>query len=172
MRLGRTEGQARVRWGLMIAAAFRRAWRLSPQEWRLLLEAGRLAVFMEAALRTVPFDALLVRLAAADARAPIVEGFLPATRLAACEQAVGRVYRLLRPLTRTCLKESLVLLRMLRKRGVKVRLCIGVRKEGDRLAAHAWIEQDGTPLQPTDASYTRLPMSDVPPAPTGRGGAR
>jgi len=73
----------------------------------------------------------------------------------ACERAVDRAYRVL-PLTSTCLKESLVLLRMLRARGVASRLCLGVRKDGDRFSAHAWV--GGTPLEWIDESYSPLPI--------------
>ena len=49
---------------------------------------------------------------------------------------------------------SLVLLRMLARRGVVCRLVIGVRP-GETLEAHAWIEHDGHPLLPT-LGYERL----------------
>ena len=47
-----------------------------------------------------------------------------------------------------CLMRSLVLLRMLARRGVVCELVIGVRP-GDRFEAHAWIQHDGHPLLPT-----------------------
>jgi hypothetical protein len=53
-----------------------------------------------------------------------------------------------------CLMRSLVLLRMLARRGVVCRLVIGVRP-GETLEAHAWIEHDGHPLLPT-LGYERL----------------
>ena len=140
----------------MIAAAFRRARRMSWHEWRLLLEAGRLAVFTEVALCVLPFDKLLTRLDAAEVMVPIAA----ASSQSACEQAVDRAYRLPLPLHRTCLTESLVLLRMLRRRGISVRLCLGVRKDGDRLAAHAWIEQNGAPLERTTGAYAPLPIPE------------
>lgn len=68
---------------------------------------------------------------------------------------IGR--RLGRPVRRTldplpwdsrCLMRSLVLLRMLARRGVVCKLVIGV-KPGERFEAHAWIEHDGHPLLPT-----------------------
>jgi hypothetical protein len=77
----------------------------------------------------------------------------------ACE--LGR--RLAWPVRRTldplpwdsrCLMRSLVLLRMLARRGVACRLVIGVRP-GDELTAHAWIEHQGIPLLPT-LGYERL----------------
>ena len=74
---------------------------------------------------------------------------------------IGR--RLGRPVRRTldplpwdsrCLMRSLVLLRMLARRGVVCQLVIGVRP-GETLEAHAWIEHDGHALLPT-LGYERL----------------
>lgn len=65
--------------------------------------------------------------------------------------------RLRRPVRRTldplpwdsrCLMRSLVLLRMLARRGVVCHLVIGV-SPGSVFEAHAWIEHDGRPLLPT-----------------------
>ena len=53
-----------------------------------------------------------------------------------------------------CLMRSLVLLRMLARRGVVCQLVIGVRP-GETLEAHAWIEHDKHPLLPT-LGYERL----------------
>jgi hypothetical protein len=53
-----------------------------------------------------------------------------------------------------CLMRSLVLMRMLARRGVVCRLVIGVRP-GEKFEAHAWIEHDGHPLLPT-LGYERL----------------
>jgi hypothetical protein len=53
-----------------------------------------------------------------------------------------------------CLMRSLVLLRMLARRGVVCRLVIGVRP-GETFEAHAWIEHEGHPLLPT-LGYERL----------------
>jgi hypothetical protein len=38
------------------------------------------------------------------------------------------------------LPRALAVQTMLRRRGIASRLCLGVAREGDRLAAHAWIE--------------------------------
>ena len=43
----------------------------------------------------------------------------------------------------TCLPRSLVLQRLLAQRGHDATLRLGVRKEGERIAAHAWVEVDG-----------------------------
>lgn len=53
-----------------------------------------------------------------------------------------------------CLMRSLVLLRMLARRGVVCQLVIGVRP-GEKFEAHAWIEHGGHPLLPT-LGYERL----------------
>jgi hypothetical protein len=42
-----------------------------------------------------------------------------------------------------CLQRSLVLLWLLRRRGIESELRIGVRKDGSALTAHAWIEMAG-----------------------------
>ncbi|MGE3915801.1 MAG: lasso peptide biosynthesis B2 protein [Hyphomicrobiaceae bacterium] len=46
----------------------------------------------------------------------------------------------------TCLARALVLRWMLARVGVDARLVIGAKPAGDRLAAHAWIEVDGKPI--------------------------
>jgi hypothetical protein len=43
----------------------------------------------------------------------------------------------------SCLEQSLVLCRMLRRRGMNAALRIGARKEEDRFEAHAWVEMAG-----------------------------
>ena len=74
---------------------------------------------------------------------------------------IGR--RLAQPVRRTldplpwdsrCLMRSLVLLRMLARRGVICDVVIGVRT-GATFEAHAWIEHHGVPLLPT-LDYDRL----------------
>ena len=68
-----------------------------------------------------------------------------------CEQAAilgqltKRVARSL-PLHCNCLVQSLALTAMLRRRGIMVDLCIGVRRNGgseQQIAAHAWVECQG-----------------------------
>jgi hypothetical protein len=43
----------------------------------------------------------------------------------------------------SCLEQSLVLCRLLRRRGMNATLRIGARKEADRFEAHAWVEMAG-----------------------------
>lgn len=50
------------------------------------------------------------------------------------------------PYRATCLATSLMLQRLLRSYGIESELRLGVRKVGDELEAHAWLEQDGAVL--------------------------
>jgi hypothetical protein len=55
-----------------------------------------------------------------------------------------------------CLARSLVLTRLLARRGIESRLVIGARTTPEFLA-HAWVEHDGHPvLDPGDHSFGRL----------------
>jgi hypothetical protein len=70
-------------------------------------------------------------------------------------RAVARTLRLMPGDTR-CLARSLVLTRLLAKRGIPAKLVIGARAAPDFLA-HAWVEYDGQPvLSPGDGSFGRL----------------
>jgi len=62
------------------------------------------------------------------------------------------------PFDSRCLMRSLVLLRVLSRRGVSGELVVAVRpEERDRLGAHAWVEVDGTPLlAPAGPDHGRL----------------
>lgn len=51
------------------------------------------------------------------------------------------------PADSRCLMQSLVLTRLLARRGRKSRLVIGVSPAGT-FSAHAWVERDGVPLLP------------------------
>ena len=62
------------------------------------------------------------------------------------------------PVDSRCLMRSLVLLRVLARRGVTAELVIAVRPGGhDRLGAHAWVEVAGEPmLSPAGTDHGRL----------------
>jgi hypothetical protein len=86
----------------------------------------------------------------------------PASSLPACDARatairLGKmVERLLTklPTDDRCLIRSLVLLRLLGRRGIPARLVIGVRAGGG-FGAHAWVEYDGRPILPA-AGFDRL----------------
>ncbi len=65
------------------------------------------------------------------------------------ERLAGAVRRTLHrlPANSRCLMQSLVLTRLLARRGRDAKLVIGVSPAG-RFSAHAWVERDGVPLLP------------------------
>jgi Transglutaminase-like superfamily len=70
-------------------------------------------------------------------------------------RAVVRTLRLL-PTDSRCLMRSLVLTRLLTRRGLESALVIGVAVEPD-FAAHAWVERGDVPLLPPEGSgFARL----------------
>lgn len=70
-------------------------------------------------------------------------------------RAVSRTLRLL-PFDSRCLMRSLVLARLLARRGIDGSLVIGVRPQPS-FEAHAWVEHAGRPLlPPAEAGYERL----------------
>jgi hypothetical protein len=82
-------------------------------------------------------------------------------------RVVRRVYRAL-PIWNTCLRRSLVLHRMLRKRGIEADFRMGVGKVGDKLFGHAWVEYHGNPvLDRNEAAKFRAFPSSVAPSRTG-----
>ena len=63
------------------------------------------------------------------------------------------------PYDATCLRRSLVLWWLLRRRGIDSRLRIGVRKEADGILAHAWVEcQERVLNDPADISQQYAPI--------------
>jgi hypothetical protein len=68
-------------------------------------------------------------------------------------RAVVKVLRLL-PADSRCLMRSLVLTRMLARRGVYAKVVIGVRPE-PTFGAHAWVEVGGHPVLVTDETVFR-----------------
>lgn len=62
--------------------------------------------------------------------------------------------RLPRPWKKTCLTRSAVLYHLLRRSNVPVELQIGVKRDRDGFAAHAWITREGRPyLESTVPAY-------------------
>lgn len=64
----------------------------------------------------------------------------------------------------TCLDESMVLERLLCRQGIAARLCIGVRKQTSRLAAHAWVEVHGQVVNDDVQNVSQyLPLANLSP---------
>ena len=66
------------------------------------------------------------------------------------DRALGAI-----PFDSRCLIRSLVLTRMLSRRGIESTFVLGVRNNPEFIA-HAWLERFGTPLLPTGPEFHRL----------------
>ncbi len=70
-------------------------------------------------------------------------------------RAIGMTLRHL-PFDSRCLMRSLVLVRLLSKRGIDSLLVIAVRSESE-FVAHAWVEREGVPLlEPAGEPFSRI----------------
>ncbi|HEX8692553.1 MAG TPA: lasso peptide biosynthesis B2 protein [Longimicrobium sp.] len=139
-----SQGRARKPAARRAAAAFDVAWAW----WALAL--ARLQVWLRPTGRLLGSD----EPPAAPAAAPLARE--RAVRLA---RAVDRAAR--GPLRATCLVRAVALHRLLQASGVDGSLVrIGVRAEGGRFAAHAWVEYHGAALG-TDGARARsfLPLA-------------
>jgi len=110
-----------------------------PADYATMAETVTLALLVELGLSLASVATLLRRLDRLEPARPWIDSrpSYPLARFAAA------AYRLL-PINASCLRESLVLYALLRRRGAVPRLCVGVRKNGVELAAHAWIACDGS----------------------------
>jgi hypothetical protein len=141
-----------------IARKCRTAASLRPRDWLALAEAWAAVGAAAAAIRLRPLPRLLRD--AADANAA------PAPRPAADPRPeIDRLLRLVRIAARyrlrpaACLPRSLALRWMLRRRGIPAALEIGVRKDGGRLRAHAWLVYDGAPIgEPEEVAAEFVPL--------------
>ena len=61
------------------------------------------------------------------------------------------------PIAATCLRQSLLVYWLLRRRGLAPELKIGVRKQDAVVDAHAWVELEGRALAPADITHRPFP---------------
>ena len=119
-----------------------RRWRDLPasQRW-VLVQAWALFALLPGALRVAGFRR--------------IQAFLTQTKQAPSPPAAAGTSDTVRmvdlaarysPLRPNCLVRSLTLWWLLRRQGVASELHIGVRKQGDKLEAHAWLEWQGAVL--------------------------
>ena len=66
------------------------------------------------------------------------------------------------PARTRCLQRSLVLLWLLRRRGIGGRLRIGVRRNGDGVDAHAWVEVARSAVNDSPAHYSQFAVLEGP----------
>ena len=135
---------------------WRRFRRLSGFERGIVLEAaaGLLISFLAVRLlgfrfcRSV-FQKPLAARNSWNSKSAEADTFVVARRIAHLE-AVTATNLFLRT---SCLEQSLVLCRMLRRRGMNADLHIGARKEANHFEAHAWVELTGTVIDSGGAEH-------------------
>ncbi len=121
---------------------------LAPWERRLLARLVLLLPAIGAALHLLGFKRtrdLLARLAPT----PADQNRVAATPAADGAQRIARLVAIAAhhgPYRATCLRQSLALWWLLRRRGTPAELRLGVCKDGGELQAHAWVEHDGMAL--------------------------
>ena|SRR5581483_8459861 len=126
----------------------------------LILEAMLQAGRTEIALRRRRIDDLVRHLSSSPREPRVIHRSDGVSTGALCRAAVDSAYRVL-PFEFTCLRRSIVLCRLRRRRGLAAYLRIGVRKREGRLEAHAWVvDDDGVPLtDPLDEFVEILPAA-------------
>jgi len=116
------------------------AFKLSPSEWLILIEAWGSLLGFWLGLRWRSFDSV------SESRL-LIPG--KKTALSASPKNPERLYQLVRwasllhLLPMACLERSLALQWMLRRRGVNAQLEIGAHKVSEGISAHAWVEVNG-----------------------------
>ena len=132
------------------AERIRRLVRLTPRERRVLARAWCYLLALDVGLRILPVTRLLPCAPARRPRAMPV----PPERVT---HLLGLAWRL-SPVRATCLKDALVLARLLRAEGVAATVRFGVARRDAALDAHAWVEHPGqAPGDPRHAgAYTPL----------------
>jgi hypothetical protein len=137
----------------------RRFFRLSQHERSLLLIALGGLPLVTAGVYVFGYKRMGTLLAGPETRSmrASVSRRDEAVRIAAAVRRAAR-YGLLRG---TCLSRSLLLLSMLKRRGIAAEIRFGVRPGNTAMEAHAWVEQDGHSL---DDGFEEHAFADLEPA--------
>ena len=136
--------------------------RHSLQEWQLFLQAWLMLLAVDLGLRLLPFQKVQGLLAPSAGPSPNqpaeeLQGNLPSQEQASIHQArtilAWAARRHLYEMT--CLRRSLALQWLLRRRGIQTELRIGVKRVGEQVSAHAWLEHNGDPINEPEAVTDR-----------------
>jgi hypothetical protein len=142
----------------MMRLWFGRVRRMRAPDYATAIEVLGLAVWVEVALRVMPFSRLLERLQHHSPHVTVSDD-----EYQRMLRFVAVAYDVL-PLPTTCLRQSVVLYGLLERRGVASRVCFGVAKSGSALDAHAWVECDGVTRDTDSLRFTLLapPAEELP----------
>ena len=147
-------------WSSRLVSRLSRLRSLSAEERAALGEAVASLACVRVTLALFPPARLARELTDSGEATAIID----ADRWAQCtrlERMVSVAGRLL-PGTSTCLHRSIVLRRMLARRGLCARLRLGVRKSPDAFEAHAWVELAGRVLNDrADVAERYVPLQGM-----------
>ena len=136
-----------------------------PRDERRMLRTAAVALpAIAIALRIVSLRRVLATLAWGTDAAVVAAGDEGRARRAADLVAIA-ARRGIHP--GNCLSRSVTLWWLLRRRRIASELRIGVRKEGETLLAHAWVEQHGRPLNDSEAVCRRYAVFERNIVPAG-----
>ncbi len=149
-------------WSTSVSRRLRLAARVPPGRWPFWISLFVWLLVADLALRALPYRRAAALLSGRLRRRPdgLVLSDEASLDLAARVDSAARYH--LYPMQ--CLRRALVLRRLLARRGVQSEIRFGVRKEGGRLIAHAWVERDGRSLdRGAEKRYSRLETTDALP---------
>jgi hypothetical protein len=145
-----------------IRRKLRAARTLSATERWTLCQAWALLLAVDVGLRTLPFPQVQRAIAGVQ---PSMSGESGQT-----QATIQRLQRLVSVAARnhlypmTCLRRSLALQWLLRRRGIVTQLRLGVQKEERDLNAHAWLEYAGHPIAESPEALARFASLGTPHA--------
>ena len=134
---------------------------LSPEDRVLFLKLWSLLPLVAVSLRLLGYPRTLRLLSRWSLAAPPqvdlpTDAMSYALRLGRLARIAGRYV----PTNGSCLRQSLIVWWLLRRKGVPAELRIGVRTQ-EGFAAHAWVEVDGQPVNDaTDVAKRYAPFAD------------
>ena len=134
-----------------------RQWRALPHADRAIVLAMMLALpVVSLGLRAFGYVRMRRWIERASSRShapPVADELARGERLARLAAIAGRHG----PLEASCLRQSLLVYGLLRRRGSAPELKIGVRREDAGIAAHAWVELAGVSLDQTPRNHSPFP---------------
>lgn len=133
-------------------AILRRLRRWALADYLTLIESVGWAVLIEVCLRLVPMSTIVALLPKLHRRSSVALQEEQWYRLARFAEAP---YRLISG-RGTCLRRSLILCALLRRRGLAAHICFGVAQRDGALAAHAWVDIAGSSVDSLHSEYLEL----------------
>jgi hypothetical protein len=125
-------------------------WRLPTADRELLLRIAFLVPLIEMGLHIAGFKRVLTPLRKlAVARETAANPAVEVSRHARLALLFGQQL----PFTGKCLARSLALWYLLQRRGIQTEVRFGIQRRAGQFLAHAWIEYNAQPLEPTAHSF-------------------